>query len=214
MTQRELTLHGYWRSSSSYRVRIALAWKGLSYEYVAVNLLAGDHRGATYRAIAATGFVPALSIDGHVIVESMAICELLEELVPTPALLPADPFRRAFARSFALTVASRIQPFQNLSTLQAHPAENRGAVARAAIEPGLAVLELLLDREVPEGEGSFCAGVAPSLADVFLVPQLYAARRFGVDLAPYPRLVRSDAAAAQLPAFRAAHPDLQPDAVV
>lgn len=209
-----LILHGYWRSSSSYRVRIALAMKGLSYEYVAVNLLAGDQRGEAYREVAASGFVPALTIDGHVVVESMAICELLEELVPMPALLPADPFRRAFARSFALTVASRIQPFQNLSTLQAHPAEDRGAVARAAIEPGLAVLELLLAREVAETEGPFCAGAAPSVADVFLVPQLYAARRFGIDLGPYPRLTRADAAAVALPAFQVAHPDRQPDAVV
>lgn len=212
MTDRLIVLHGYWRSSSSYRVRIALAWKGLEYEYVPVNLLAGEQRADAYRAIAPSGFLPALRIDSHTVLESMAMCELLEELVPEPTLLPGDPYRRAFVRAFALTVASRIQPFQNLSTLQAHPAEQRGAVARAAIEPGLAVLEALLEREVDASEGPFCAGAKASMADMFLVPQLYSARRFGVDLGAFPRLVRADAAAAALPAFCAAHPDLQPDA--
>lgn len=205
-----IVLHGYWRSSSSYRVRIALALKGLAYEYAAVNLLAGEQRDARFRAVSPTELVPALEVDGHVVVESLAICELLEELVPQPALWPADPFRRAFARSVALTVASRIQPFQNLSVLNQHPAADRPAVARAAIEPGLRVVEALLAQQ---SDGPFCAGEAATFADAFVVPQLYAARRFSVDLTPFPRLVRADAAAAELPAVQAAHPDRQPDAV-
>lgn len=210
---KRIVLHGYWRSSSSYRVRIALAIKQIAYEHAPVNLLAGEQRGAPYANIAVSGFVPALAIDDHVVVESLAICELLDELVPSPALLPSDPYRRSLARALALVVASRIQPFQNLSVLQQLAPDQRAAAARAAIEPGLAILEAMIARAVPASEGPFCTGAQPSLADICLVPQLYAARRFSVDLAPYPRLVRADAAALALPAFAAAHPDLQPDAV-
>lgn len=208
-----IVLYGYWRSSSSYRVRIALAWKGVAYEQEPVNLLAGAQRNESYAAIAPGGFVPALRIGERIVIESLAMCELLDELVPQPPLLPADPYRRSLVRSLALTIASRIQPFQNLSVLQQHPHAERASVARAAIVPGLAILEALIARDVPAGEGPFCAGAEPTLADVCLVPQLYAARRFEIDLAPYPRLVRADAAAREHPAFQAAHPDLQPDAV-
>lgn len=207
-----VVLHGYWRSSSSYRVRIALAHKGIAYEQAPVNLLAGAQRSAEYVQIAPSGFVPALALDGRLITESLAICELLEELVPTPTLLPGDAYRRSLARAMALVVASRIQPFQNLSVLSAHPAAARAALARAAIEPGLAVLESMCARA--EHEGPFCTGAEPSLADVCLVPQLYSARRFAVDLTPYPRLLQAEAAALVLPAFVAAHPDRQPDAVL
>ena len=216
MTQlagQRIVLHGYWRSSSSYRVRIALAFKGVAYEQHPVNLLAGEQRTEAFGLVAPGGLVPALRIGDRIVVESLAVCELLDELVPQPPLLPADPFRRSLARSMALVIASRIQPFQNLSVLQQVPQAERAALARKAIEPGLAVLEALVARDVPAAEGPFCTGAQPTLADVCLVPQLYAARRFSVDLGAYPRLVRADAAARELPAFQAAHPDLQPDAI-
>lgn len=207
-----MLLYGYWRSSSSYRVRIALHWKRIAFTQQPINLLACAQRSPEYLQIAPSGFVPALRLeDGRVLTESLAICEYLDERWPAPPLLPVDPYARARARSVALTVASRIQPFQNLSVLEAYPKDERAAHARAVITPGLALIEALLAQEEPAGP--FCVGAAPSLADVCVVPQLYSARRFGVELAAFPRLLAAEAAALALPAFAAAHPDRQPDAV-
>lgn len=205
-----LKLYGYWRSSSAYRVRIALHTKGLAFENLPINLLKGEQRSSDYLQITPTGFVPALVVGGRVLTESLAICEWLEEMHPSPPLLPSDAFERAWVRSLALLVASRVQPRQNLSVLQEVPQEERAARARRVIEPGLLALEQLVRRE--RKGGPFCAGATVSLAEVCLVPQLYAARRFGVELGALECLLRAEEAALQLPAFVAAHPDRQPDA--
>jgi maleylpyruvate isomerase len=211
-------LYTYWRSSSAWRVRIALAWKGLPHEVETVAL-AGDGRQHTdsFRALNAMAQVPVLELDQagpdgrpRIITQSMAILEYLEERHPSPPLLPADPWLRARARQLAEIVNSGIQPLQNLAT--AEHVKKLGADGGAwqvhFTSRGLAALE----RTAAETTGAFLVGDALSFADVFLVPQLYNARRFNLDLAPYPTLVRVDAACAALPAFEAAHPDAQPDA--
>jgi maleylpyruvate isomerase len=208
-----LVLHGYWRSSSAYRVRIALELKGLAYEHAPVNLLAGAQREEAHRARNPSAYVPALEVDGTTLVESMAILEWLEEAFPTPPLLPREPLERAHVRALAEIVNSGTQPLQNLWVLNHFFGADqaaKGAWAKQVITRGLAAFEALLDRHA--SAGPFCAGDAPSFADVLLVPQLYNARRFGVDLTAYPRALRADAACAALPAFERAHPDAQPDA--
>ncbi len=210
-----LRLYSYWRSSSAWRVRIGLALKGLAYEYRAVNLLAQEQFGAAHRARNPAGQVPVLELEegGRVIhlAQSMAILELLEERHPAPALLPAEPLERARVRTIAELVNSGIQPLQNaivLRTLKEKwPGYEREWAARF-IARGLDALEPL----VAAGAGRFSHGDAPGLADCFVVPQVYNARRYGVDLSPYPALRRVDEACAALPAFQAAHPDRQPDA--
>jgi len=142
--------------------------------------------------------------------QSMAILDYLEQRFPAPPLLPADPFLRARARQLAEMVNSGIQPFQNLSTLGY--IKSIGVDDRAWIQHFLPRGLTALEKAVQETAGKFCVGDAPSFADVYLVPQLYGARRFKIDLAPFPTLVRIDAACEALPAFQAAHPDRQPDA--
>jgi maleylpyruvate isomerase len=212
----ELTLYNYWRSSSSYRVRIALALKGLDYEYVAIDLLADEQSGGAFRTRSPAGYVPCLTIDGVDYVESVAIVELLEERFPSPPLYPKDAHGRARVRALVETVNSGIQPLHNRSALQflSPQAEGQKAWLRHFVPRGLATLEALLARIELEGvRGAFAFGEVPTAADVFLVPQVFAARRFQVDLAPYRRLVRAYDAAMQLDAFQKAHPDRQPDAV-
>ncbi len=214
-----MKLYTYWRSTSPWRVRIALAWKGLPYEAEAVHLLAdgGRQHGDAFRALNASEQVPLLELDERGpdgrprrITQSMAIIEYLEERYPTPPLMPADPWLRARARQLAEIVNSGIQPHQNLGTTTklAEVGGDRGLWLAHFIPRGLAVLE----RAAAETAGAFLVGDAVTIADVYLVPQLYAARRFSVDLAPYPTLVRVEAACAALPAFAAAHADAQPDA--
>jgi maleylpyruvate isomerase len=212
----ELRLYNYWRSSSSYRVRIALALKGLDYEYVAVDLLGDEQSSAAFRAHSPAGYVPCLAIDGAFYVESVAIVELLEERFPSPPLYPKDAHGRARVRALVETVNSGIQPLHNRSVLQfvSGHAEEQKSWLRHFMPRGLATLEALLAGIEREGvRGLFAYGDTPTAADVFLVPQVFAARRFQVDLAPYPRVVRAADAAMQTDAFQRAHPDRQPDAV-
>lgn len=217
-----LRLHNYWRSSASYRVRIALGLKGLAWEYVVVDILKGGTAGGggqhdeAYRAHNPMGQVPTLEVveaDGrvHYLAQSLPIMEYLEERFPAPALLPRGLEDRAYARALAELVNSGIQPLQNLSTtrrVQAMGGDDRAWV-QGFIASGLGALE----RAVAPTAGRFCVGDAPTIADCCLVPQIYSAHRFGVDVTGFPRLAAITAACEALPAFAAAHPDRQPDAV-
>ncbi len=211
-----LTLHAYWRSSASYRVRIALGLKGLPYTLVPVNLVrdGGEHNTPAYRARNPQGLVPTLEVDGVPLTQSIAIIEWLEEEHPLPPLLPREPLLRARVRAFALAIACEIAPFGNLmvrgylaDVLKLDEAAQR-RWHEHWIGRGLAACEAL----VAGGEGPFSFGASPTLADCVLVPQLYNARRFGIDLSPYPLLLRAEAAMLALPAVRSATPEAQPDA--
>jgi maleylpyruvate isomerase len=212
-----MKLYGFWRSSATWRVRIALAHKGLDYEYVPVKLArtGGEQDEAAFRAKNPMGRVPVLelAVNGATrrLAESMAILELLEETHPTPPLLPKDAFLRARARQLAMLVVSGIQPLQNTSVqhwVEAELHADGPAWIARWVTHGLAALEAL----TRETAGAFSVGDELSFADVCLVPQLYFARRFSLDLSPYPALVRIDATCAGMPAFEAAHADKQPDA--
>ncbi len=207
-------LHNYWRSGAAYRTRIALELKGLAYDYRAVDLRAGAHKDAAYRALDPQGMVPALEVDGHVLIQSPAILEWLEERYPEPPLLPADIFDRAEVRAMAAIVVCDIHPLNNLRVLKSikHDlgADDAASAAWSArwIGAGFEALEAMIERR----GGHWCFGDAPTFADCCLVPQIYSARRFEVDLAPYPRILAIEARAAEHPAFEAAHPGRQPDA--
>nr|WP_203076602.1 maleylacetoacetate isomerase [Roseomonas ponticola] len=212
-----MVLQGYFRSTAAWRVRIALNLKGMAYAKVSRHLRRREQAAPDYVALNPQGLVPALEVPGQgVLTQSMAIVEWLEETKPLPPLLPADPWGRARVRSLAQIVACDIHPIQNLRVLaylkhelgQEQPAID--AFARHWIETGLAALEARLAREAETGR--FCHGDAPGVADLCLVPQLGNARRFGVDLAPYPTVLRIEAACTALPAFQDAAPDRQPDA--
>jgi maleylacetoacetate isomerase len=215
-------LYGYWRSSSSYRVRIALNLKGVAYRQHPVHLVQGGGQQNTpaYRAVNPLGLVPALVNGERVIVQSVAICEYLEEVFPEPALLPADAAGRARVRALVQTVASEIQPLNNLGVLR-YLAEELGQPDAAArrwyahwVERGFAALETWLGDSAGAGwaGGGFCHGDRPTLADCFLVPQVYNAERFDCDLSPYPAILGIAAHCRALAAFRAAEPERQPDA--
>jgi maleylpyruvate isomerase len=210
-----LALYSYWRSSCSWRVRIGLAWKGLDWEYRAVNLLEGAQFQPAHRARSPLGQVPCLEVEegGRVLhlVQSMAILEWLEERFPRRPLLPADPEGRARVRALAEHVNAGTQPFQNASPLK-WLREERAGLDEKWVRHWLAFALGGLERAVAEGAGRYCHGDAVTLADLFLAPQLYGARRFGVDLAPFPTLTRVEAALRQLEAFQQAEPDRQPDA--
>jgi maleylpyruvate isomerase len=211
-----IRLYSYWRSSSAWRVRIALGLKGLPFELRAVNLGAGEQRGEAHRARSPLGQIPVLELeeDGRTLrlVQSMAIIEWLDERWPEPPLLPRDPAGRARVRAIAEHVNSGIQPLQNAIVLRMLKEKVPGWEREWAafhIGQGLAGLE----RAVADGgAGRFCHGDAPGLADCYLVPQLFNARRYGVELAPFPTLRRIEAACLALPAFQAADPERQPDA--
>jgi maleylacetoacetate isomerase len=215
---RKLRLWSYWRSSASYRVRIALNLKGLPYETLPVHLVrgGGEQHQPAYLAVNPQARVPALDAGGGVVTQSLAIIEYLEEAHPRPALLPADPVARARVRSLALTIACDIQPLQNIAVTQYLKTMLRADDAAITawlhewIGRGLAAVEALLARD-PES-GRFCQGDSPSLADACLVPQCYAARRVGLDLGPYPTVARIDDACRELEAFRRAAPEAQPNA--
>ena len=206
-----IVLHAYWRSSCSYRVRIALGAKGLDYATHPVNLLAGAHLHVDYTTVSPTGYVPTLEVDGEAFIESMAILELLEEIFPTHPLLPKDHYLRARARELAELVNAGIQPHQNMGPMARIDALAKGAGRAHAIhynESGLRALE----ERVKETAGEYCVGDHPTFADCCLVPQLFSARRFEIDVAHhFPTLTRIDAALAKLPGVFAAHPDRQPD---
>jgi maleylacetoacetate isomerase len=213
-----MIIHGYYRSGASYRVRIALNLKGLSPDFVGVHLRkdGGQHRAASYRALNPQGLVPTLEDGGAVLTQSLAIIEYLEETRPEPPLLPADPVGRAHVRAFALAIAADIHPINNLRVL-GYLRERLGqgddgvnAWVQTWTAAGLAGCEALVQRSgTPD---AFCFGDTPGLADCCLIPQLYHARRFGVDLAPYPALTAIEARCNALPAFADALPERQPDA--
>jgi maleylpyruvate isomerase len=205
-----MILHGYWRSGTSYRTRIALNLKGIAYQQAAIDLRAGDQRGDAFRALNPQGLVPALETDDGVLTQSPAILEWLEERYPDPAFLPADPAGRAVVRAMAATIACDIHPLNNLRVLKAVKELGGDQAAWTArwIGDGFAALEQMIARH---GEG-FAFGSTPTIADCHLVPQVYSAERFGVELSPYPQLMAAAAAARAHPAFEAAHPDHQPDA--
>lgn len=209
-------LYTYWRSSCSHRVRIALAHKKLAWEPAFVNLLDGSQTKPEYHAKNPTGYVPALLVDGQILGESIAILEYLEEAHPEPALLPKGALDRARVRWIVEAIASGIQPLQNLNVLKRIGGDDRAAqvaFARHYNERGLAAVEEILARNEASGvRGPFAYGDAFGMADVVLVPQVAAARRFEVDVARFPRVLRASEAASALDCVKAAAPEAQPDA--
>ena len=213
-----LRLYGYWRSSASHRVRIALQLKGLDYEYVPVDLRTdgGAQFSAEYRALNPQSRVPTLETPDGLLTQSMAIMEWLEETHPQPPLLPSDARRRARVRALAQILAADVQPLQNTSVTRylretLHVDEpGLAAWLEEWIGRGLAAVEDLLRREPVSGD--YCVGERPSIADVCLAAQCESARRFNVALEPYPRIARIDAACGALGAFQRAAPQQQSDA--
>jgi maleylacetoacetate isomerase/maleylpyruvate isomerase len=209
-----LTLYGYPLSSAAYRVRIALALKGVKVTTVNKQLRRGEQRQKDYLKINPQGFVPTLVLeDGTPLTQSLAIIEWLEECYPLPPLLPQDPTKRARVRSLCQVIACDIHPLNNLRVLKYLESSLNVAQAgrdewyRHWVATGFAALEEALGRD--ERRGRFCFGDQPGAADICLVPQLYNARRYSVDLAPYPRIVAIDAACGELPAFAGAAPEKQ-----
>jgi maleylpyruvate isomerase len=209
-----MKLHGYFRSSASYRVRIALNLKGLRAEHRSHHLRKGEQRAPAFLAINPQGLVPALQSDGgDVLIQSLAIIEWLDETHPEPPLLPKDSLRRAKVRAFAQALACDTHPVQNLKVLArlrelGLPEDKVTEWAAWANREGLAACEKLIANE----PGPFCFGDKPTLADLCLVPQLANARRFGVDVSVFPRLLKAETAAKAMQAFADAAPDKQPDA--
>lgn len=207
-----MDLFTYYRSTSSYRVRIALALKGLAFNALPVNLIrdGGEHHTPDYLAINPQGRVPSLRLDdGEVIIQSMAIIEYLEELSPEFPLLPEALLARARHRQVAALIGCDIHPLHNVAVLNrlrgmGHDEGDVTAWIGHWIGEGFAAVEALI------GDTEFCFG-AVGLADVYLLPQVYAARRFNVDMIPFPRICRVEALALQHPAFQTAHPDAQSD---
>lgn len=211
----KLTLSSYWRSSSAWRVRIGLHWKGLPFEYRAVNLLEGAQFSGDHRARSAMNQVPVLEVEegGRTarLSQSVAVLEWLEERFPARPLLPADPIGRARVRMIVEDVNSGIQPFQNASTLKWLRERLPGGDApwiQRFLSAGMASLE----EAVRDGAGRFCHGDEVTLADLYVVPQLYGARRFGLDVSSLPTLLRVEEACRALEPFARSEPDRQPDA--
>ncbi|KMQ73279.1 maleylacetoacetate isomerase [Marinobacter subterrani] len=212
-----MKLYGYYRSSTSYRVRIALNLKELDYRQQPVNLLRGEHRGGPYRQLNPQGLVPALETDeGERLTQSLAICEYLEERYPEPSLLPANAADRARVRALVGLLAIEIHPLNNLRVLKyltgemGIDEETKLGWYRHWIAEGFEALEAMLAGDPRTGR--YCHGDQPGLADACLVPQVYNAERFGCDLESYPTIRRIHAACNELPSFARAHPAEQPDA--
>jgi maleylacetoacetate isomerase len=212
-------LYSYWRSSAAYRTRIALNLKGMDYAIAPVHLLkdGGEQHQDAYRAINPQQLIPALADGDHLVRESLAIMEYLEEAYPdAPRLLPRDPVSRSRVRALAQMVVCDIHPIGNLRVLQYLQRElgvdedQKLAWSRHWIEVGFEAIEAVLAGDGHAGK--FCEGDAPTLADCCLVPQVYNARRFNVSLDRYPTIVRIDAACRELDAFRRAAPEAQTDA--
>jgi maleylpyruvate isomerase len=210
-----MRLYDYWRSSAAYRVRIALNFKGLTYEQVAVDLRAGAQRTPAFLELNPQGLVPVLEDDGVRLTQSLPILNYLEERYPEPALLPKDAAGRATSRAIAVAIACEIHPLNNLRVLQYLERDlGLGEAQRLVwyhhwVAEGFRALEAMLARSA----GDFCVGDAPSLADVCLVPQVYNARRYQCELEPYPTILGIDERCRQIVAFARAAPERQPDAV-
>ena len=211
-----MKLYTYFRSSAAFRVRIALNLKGLAYEPVFVHLAKGQHREAQYSQVNAQALLPTLELDdGTRLTQSLAIIEWLDEKHPKPALIPGDSLAKARVRSLSYLIASEIHPLNNLRVLQhlkralGQSQDQIDTWYRYWIADGLAKLEADLLRP---GTGKFCHGDAPTMADCCLVPQIFNAKRFNSDLAPYPTTMRVFEACMKLEAFDHAQPSKQPDA--
>lgn len=206
----DTVLFDYWRSSASYRVRIALNMLAIPYRSVAIDLLAGEHRQAEHLARNPQGLVPALEIDGQMLTQSLAIIEYLSETRPGSGLLPSDPVARQRVRALSYAIAMDIHPICNLGVVfhvmqqSQDPDAARSAWMHKFIGEGLGAFERMLD--APE-TGEFCHGDQPTMADLCLVPQIYNARRWNVDLSACPRAAVIAGKCEQLPAFARAHPD-------
>jgi maleylacetoacetate isomerase len=210
-----ITYYGYFRSSSAYRCRIAFNLKGVPYEFVPVHLRHGEQKKPDYTALNPQALVPAMTSGELVLTQSLAIVEWLDETQEGPALLPEEPDLRAQVRAFAQIIACDIHPLQNLRVLNylkselGHDQGVADAWCRRWIGDGLAACEEILEREPDRGR--FCFGDEPGLADICLVPQVFSADRFGVDLSAMPRVREVHSACEKLPAFADAHPAKQPD---
>jgi maleylpyruvate isomerase len=211
-----MKLYSYFRSSAAYRVRIALALKGLDYDYVSVQIAKGRQFDAAFAALNAQNLVPVLEDEHKLLYQSLAIIQYLDETYPDPRILPTDRFERNRVRSLALIIACEIHPLNNLRVLKyltdvlKVSEEQKNAWYHHWVTTGFTALEHRLATEPQTGR--FCHGDKPGFADISLVPQVANARRFKVDLAPYPTIVRIDAACNEIEAFRKAAPAVQPDA--
>ncbi|MDP3749528.1 MAG: maleylacetoacetate isomerase [Phenylobacterium sp.] len=209
-----LVLHGYWRSTAAYRLRIALNLKGVCYGQVAHDLRNGAQRDPAYLAIAPQGLVPSLETEDGVLTQSLAILEWLDEKWPQPAMLPADLRGRAIVRAMGALIGADIHPLNNLRVLQALRSDFRATPDQidAWIVGWISDGFVALDRLIAQHGGAFAYGDQPGLADCLLVPQVYSAERFKVDLDSFPNVRRAASAAGALAPFAAAHPAIQPDA--
>ncbi len=211
-----MQLYNFFRSGTSHRLRIALNLKGLDYDYVAVDLRTEEHLGTAFRALNPQGLVPALVHDELVLTQSPAIIEWLEERYPAPPLLPGNPEDRAKVRAMAALISCDIHPVNNRRILEylrkTLGCDDAAVLAWCAtwINAGFGALETLLAAD--KQRGAFCFGNTPTLADVCLIPQVESARRFNIDLTPFPNIVMTDKACAELKAFRRAAPAVQADA--
>lgn len=213
-----MKLYNYFRSSASFRVRIALNLKGLSYDYIPVHLVKGGGQqfAPEFKAMSPAALVPVLDDDGTLLTQSLAIIEYLDETHPTPALLPADPAGRARARAIALAIACEIHPINNLRVLGylsktlGVSEDQKNAWYRHWVETGLAAVEAMLAGN--PATGAFCHGDTPTIADICLVPQIFNAQRFNCNLDHVPTVMRIHAHCLTHPAFAAAVPAKQPDA--
>eukprot|EP01100_Stratorugosa_tubuloviscum_P004496 TRINITY_DN212_c0_g1_i1.p1 TRINITY_DN212_c0_g1~~TRINITY_DN212_c0_g1_i1.p1 ORF type:complete len:212 (-),score=89.10 TRINITY_DN212_c0_g1_i1:138-773(-) len=207
----EIVLYSYWRSSCSWRVRLVLHYKNITFTYIPIHLVknGGEQLKDEFKMLNPMAQIPALSIDGHLIAQSLAIIDFLEERFPNNSIYPNDLFQKTKVKEIAQLICSGIQPLQNLKVLNKIGAEKM-TWAKYWITEGLQALEAVVSKVA----GAYCVGDSITLADFCLVPQLYNARRFQVDLSAYPTIVRIDEALVNHPVFKLAHPDVQPDAEV
>lgn len=212
-----MKLFGYWRSSASYRVRIALALKSIDYDYEPVNLLQGQQRSPDYLSKNPNGLVPTLiTDDGVAIAQSLAIMEYLEDLKPAPSIFPKEPAARARARAIAATIACEAQPFMNLrmQTFLKHEVHLDEKAMKDWLNRFTGAAMSAVEQMARETAGDYCVGDQPSIADCCLIPQWYGALRFGVDVSAFKTLQKITERCENHPAFEAAHPLNQPDAVL
>eukprot|EP00055_Hartaetosiga_balthica_P007056 m.23775 g.23775 ORF g.23775 m.23775 type:complete len:218 (+) comp5583_c0_seq1:128-781(+) len=204
----EIVLYSYFRSSCSWRVRIALNLKNIDYKYHAINLLKGEQKSEEYLEVNPMGEIPALKIDGHLLTQSVAIIEYLDETRPETPLVPRDdPFKRAEVRRLTHMITSGIQPIQNLRVLLKHGKEHKMEWGQWAISTGFDALE----KELEKTAGKYCFGDEITMVDLCLVPQVFNAERFEVDMSKYPTIQRIAGTLSELDAFAKAHPTKQPD---